>query len=87
MAKKQKYPHLLGSKWTAQQKTMGWRHFQVVSRKNQATWVFAELQASCDDEVRVWVNAKLLKDRQLWLPGWRSLEEIQAANEGVDELG
>jgi tryptophan-rich hypothetical protein len=79
MARKIQYSHLLGSKWTAQQDTLGWRHFQVITRKNQGSWIFAELQASCDDEVRVWVNAQLLKDRQLWLPGWRSLAEIQAA--------
>ncbi len=77
MAKKQRYPHLLGSKWTAQQKTMGWRHFQVTNRKNQGAWVFAELVASCDDEVRFWLNAKLLNDRAVWLPGWKSLEEIR----------
>lgn len=79
-AQKQKYPHLLDSKWTAQQQTLGWRHFQVVSRKNQGMWVFAELVASCDDQARVWVNAQLLKDRRLWLPGWRSLAELQAAS-------
>ncbi|MEM9503923.1 MAG: TIGR02450 family Trp-rich protein, partial [Cyanobacteria bacterium P01_E01_bin.43] len=43
MAKKQKFPHLIGSKWTAQQKTFGWRHFHVVNRKNQDGLVFAEM--------------------------------------------
>ncbi|MEM1427118.1 MAG: TIGR02450 family Trp-rich protein, partial [Cyanobacteria bacterium P01_H01_bin.130] len=60
MAKKQKFPHLLGSKWTACQKTFGWRHFQVVNRKNQGAWVYAELVSSCDRSVRFWVNAKTL---------------------------
>ncbi|MDE5079009.1 MAG: TIGR02450 family Trp-rich protein, partial [Trichodesmium sp. St2_bin6] len=45
MPKKQKFPYLLGSKWTATQKTWGWRHFQVVNRKNQGQWVFAEMVA------------------------------------------
>ncbi len=45
MPKKQKFPYLLGSKWTATQKTWGWRHFQVVNRKNQGQWVFAEKTA------------------------------------------
>lgn len=76
MAKSPSYPYLLGSKWTAQQTTLGWRHFQVLNRKTQGRWVYAELVASCDDSVRLWVNAKLLKDRSLWLPGWRSLQEI-----------
>ena len=75
MAKKQRLPHLVGSKWTAQETTFGWRHFRVVNRKNQADWVFAELVAACDPTVRFWVNAKSFKHRQLWLPGWRSLSE------------
>lgn len=74
MAKKQKFPHLLGSKWTAQKKVQGWRHFQVVNRKNQGEWVFAELKACCDPHVRLWINAKLLKNRRLWLAGWHPLE-------------
>lgn len=79
MAKKQKFPHLVGSKWTAQQKTFGWRHFQVVNRKNQGRWVFAELVAACDPEVRFWVNASALKDRNLWQAGWQSLHEQATA--------
>jgi tryptophan-rich hypothetical protein len=55
---------------------MGWRHFQVVNRKNEGAWVFAELVASCDSTVRLWVNAKQLGDRDLWQPGWLSLEEM-----------
>lgn len=77
MQRKQKFPHLIGSKWTARQKVEGWRHFQVVNRKNQGTWVFAELVAACDPEVRLWINAKLLKDRSLWQAGWQSLQEAE----------
>ncbi|NJK99586.1 MAG: TIGR02450 family Trp-rich protein [Spirulinaceae cyanobacterium RM2_2_10] len=77
MAKKQKFPHLVGSKWTAQQETLGWRHFQVVNRKNEGRWVFAELVASCDRQARFWINAHQLKERDLWQPGWQTLAEIQ----------
>lgn len=77
MAKKQKFPHLVGSKWTAHQETWGWRHFQVVNRKNEGEWVFAELVAACDPSVRFWMNAKLLKDRSQWQAGWKSLTEQQ----------
>ncbi len=76
--RKQKFPHLLGSKWTAQQKTFGWRHFRVVNRKNQDKLVFAELVATCDPSVRLWVNAKVLKNRLLWAAGWQTLHEIDA---------
>jgi tryptophan-rich hypothetical protein len=80
MAQKIKFPHLVGSKWTARQKIDGWRHFQVVNRKNQGNWVMAEIVAACDPTVRFWLNAKLLKNRSLWLAGWQSL---QASEFGV----
>lgn len=82
MAKKQKFPHLLGSKWTANEKTFGWRHFQVVTRKNEGATVFAELVAACDPSVRFWVNATTLKNRRLWQAGWQPL---QAQGEAVSE--
>jgi tryptophan-rich hypothetical protein len=72
----QKFRYLIGSKWTARQKTLGWRHFQVVNRKNQDKYIFAELVASCDPQASFWLNAKQLKDRDLWLPGWQTLAEI-----------
>lgn len=80
MSKKQKFPYLVGSKWTAQQKTWGWRHFQVVNRKSEGNWLFAEMVASCDPNVRFWINAKLLKDSSQWQAGWQSLQEMEAIN-------
>ncbi|MGB8698422.1 MAG: TIGR02450 family Trp-rich protein [Thermosynechococcaceae cyanobacterium] len=71
----QKYPHLIGSKWTAQAPTFGWRHFQAVNRKNEGSVVFVEMVAACDPAARFWLNAQSLKDRQLWQPGWKSLAE------------
>ena len=79
-AKKQKFPHLLNSKWTSQQTTWGWRHFQVVNRQNRGKWVFAEMVASCDPKTRFWINAHQLKDDSLWLPGWKPLREISQAD-------
>lgn len=76
--KKQRFPHLLGSKWTAQQRTMGWRHFQVVNRKNEGRLIFAELVASCDPTVKFWINASVLKNRRLWKAGWQTLEQISS---------
>ena len=75
--RKRKFPYLIGSKWTAIQKTWGWKHFQVVNRKNQGKWVFAEMVASCDPQTRFWLNASQLKDDSLWLPGWKTLQEIE----------
>ena len=75
--RKSKFPYLIDSKWTARQKTWGWRHFQVVNRKNKDKWVFAEMVASCDPQTRFWLNALQLKDDSLWLPGWKSLQEME----------
>ncbi|HAX79950.1 MAG TPA: TIGR02450 family Trp-rich protein [Cyanobacteria bacterium UBA11372] len=83
MPKKQKFPHLVGSKWTAKQKTWGWRHFQVVNRKNQGDMVFAEMVASCDPNVRFWLNAKALKETSMWQPGWKSLQEQQSDEKNI----
>lgn len=85
--KKQKFPYLLGSKWTARQETWGWRHFQVVNRKNEGRWVFAEMVAACDPSVRFWLNAEQLKDSALWQAGWKTLHEMKhPASEDADGL-
>ncbi|CDN15159.1 MAG: TIGR02450 family Trp-rich protein [Richelia sp.] len=83
MPKKQKFPHLVGSKWTAQQKVDGWRHFQVVNRKNQGKWVYAEMVAACDSQVRFWMNARLLDDRFQWQAGWQPLQAIESSQEEI----
>ncbi|MBR8828198.1 MAG: TIGR02450 family Trp-rich protein [Gomphosphaeria aponina SAG 52.96 = DSM 107014] len=80
MPKKQKYPRLLGSKWTSLEKTWGWRHFQVVNRKTQGKWVFAEMVASCDPSVRFWLNAQQLDDPSFWKAGWLPLQELSQAD-------
>ena len=49
----------------------------VVNRKNEGDLVFAEIKAACDDSVRFWLNAKALKRRSLWSPGWKTLGEIE----------
>ena len=84
MPKKQKFPYLLSSKWTAREKTWGWRHFQVVNRKERGKWVFAEMAASCDPNVRFWINAKQLQNSSLWQAGWKTLEEIDRPDSDRD---
>jgi tryptophan-rich hypothetical protein len=76
MANKQKFPYLIGSKWTSKQTTWGWRHFQVINRRNEDKWVFAEMVSSCDPTVRFWLNASQLKDQALWEAGWKTLGEM-----------
>ncbi len=71
---------IAGSKWTALEKTFGWRHFQAVSRKKEGSAQFVELASTCDTNVRFFVNATNLKDRSRWLCGWLEREEMQAAS-------
>jgi tryptophan-rich hypothetical protein len=54
---------------------MGWRHFQVLNRQERQGTVFAELQSVCDPTVRLWVNARQLRNLNLWQPGWLTLQE------------
>ena len=65
---------------------MGWRHFQVVNRKNEGQWVFAEMVAACDPTVRFWLNAKQLKNRSMWQAGWQSLQEQTFAADPTEFL-
>ncbi len=82
--RKAKFPHLLGSRWTAIQPLLGWRHFQVRTRHDQKGGVvFAELEAVCDVTVRVWVNAKVLQNRRLWQVGWLSLQPDDGLMDGA----
>ena len=55
---------------------MGWRHFQVDNRQDRSGVVFAHMQCVCDESVSLWLNAKTLKNRRLWLAGWQTLEEM-----------
>jgi tryptophan-rich hypothetical protein len=71
-----KFPHLLGSKWTAVNAVMGWRHFQVrVRQDRQGNFVWAQLQSVCDPTIELWVNAATLQNQHLWRAGWLSLSE------------
>ncbi|KAG2435609.1 hypothetical protein HYH02_011900 [Chlamydomonas schloesseri] len=70
---------IVGSKWTAMQETMGWRHFRVIQcRKGSgAGMAFVQLQASCDPATQLWMNASNLKDRDLWAAGWLQKSQME----------
>ncbi|KAI5072390.1 hypothetical protein GOP47_0012496 [Adiantum capillus-veneris] len=74
-------PRIVGSKWTAMEKTFGWRHFEVACKQKGGRDWFLELVATCDPETRFWLNAKNLKDREMWSMGWLQKEHIFAAQE------
>ncbi|KAG2438643.1 hypothetical protein HXX76_005190 [Chlamydomonas incerta] len=70
---------IVGSKWTAMQETMGWRHFRVIQcRKGSgAGMAFVQLQASCEPATQLWMNASNLKDRDLWAAGWLQKSQME----------
>ncbi|GIL59661.1 hypothetical protein Vafri_14391, partial [Volvox africanus] len=69
---------VVGSKWTAMQETMGWRHFRVIQcRKGASGVAFVHMQASCDPATQLWINASNLKDRDLWAAGWLQKSEME----------
>eukprot|EP00879_Flechtneria_rotunda_P004387 GHRR01004638.1.p1 GENE.GHRR01004638.1~~GHRR01004638.1.p1 ORF type:complete len:307 (+),score=67.44 GHRR01004638.1:157-1077(+) len=66
-----------GSKWTAMQETMGWRHFMVLQHRKLDRQVFVLMQASCDHSIQLWVNAQSLRKRSCWAAGWLPMSEVQ----------
>ncbi|GBG69981.1 hypothetical protein CBR_g4809 [Chara braunii] len=68
---------IVDSKWTALERTFGWCHFRVESKKQQAKGIwYLEMVATCDPASRFWVNAQNLRDRDRWAMGWLQKQEI-----------
>ncbi|KAK9804343.1 hypothetical protein WJX72_008221 [[Myrmecia] bisecta] len=72
---------IIGSKWTAMQRTFGWRHFQVAQKRKDAKEVFVLLVATCDGSVQLWVNAKTLRDRASWAAGHLQRAQLQSQDD------
>ena len=64
-----KLSNLEKSKWTSLKKINGWSHYEVlnIDKKNDKI----ELFAVCEKEKRVIVSKKDLKDKQIWIRGWK----------------
>lgn len=78
---------VVGTKWTAMERTFGWRHFHANQKKKEGKDTFVLLQSTCQETVQLWVNIKTLKDRSLWASGWLQKTEIRAMENddaGVD---
>mmetsp|Transcript_35785 Transcript_35785/g.113041 ORF Transcript_35785/g.113041 Transcript_35785/m.113041 type:complete len:240 (+) Transcript_35785:115-834(+) len=76
-----------GSKWTARERTLGWRHFEVRGKKKVGKVVFVEVVSTCDPDKRLWISTAVLKDKSAWAPGWLQKGELAALNEGTAEGG
>jgi tryptophan-rich hypothetical protein len=68
---------VVGTKWTASEKTFGWRHFVVRSKRKEVTATFVELVSTCDTTVQLWLDARNLKDRARWSCGWLERAEMR----------
>lgn len=53
---------IVGSNWTAMERTFGRHHFHVHSKRRGPgkDW-FLEMVSACDETTRFWINAKILK--------------------------
>ena len=69
---------VVGSSWTAMERTLGWRHFRVTQKKKNGKELFVCLEATCDTNVMLWTNIKNLKDRSTWAAGWLQKTEMRA---------
>ena len=83
-----KLSSLLKSKWTSLKKINGWSHYEVlnIDKKNDKI----ELFAVCEKEKRVIVSKKDLKDKQIWVRGWKpksgknNLTEVSLIEQIID---
>jgi tryptophan-rich hypothetical protein len=66
-----------GTKWTARNPTLGRTHFHAAEKKKSGKETFILMTGSCDDSIKLWINAANLKDRQRWSAGW--LERAERA--------
>jgi len=60
---------LLNSKWTSLNKIEGWKHYQVrnvLYKKKQV-----EIYAVCDKSKSFIIDFKDLKNKNLWVQGWK----------------
>ena len=52
-----------GSKWTAMQRTLGWRHFHVTDKRKAAGETFICMVSTCNNDTKMWLNTSVLKSR------------------------
>ncbi|DBA84815.1 TPA: hypothetical protein ACH3X1_005848 [Trebouxia sp. C0004] len=72
---------IVGSKWTALQRTVGWRHFRATQKMKAGKQTYALMMATCDNSACMWINMQNLKDRDRWASGWLQRSEVEAMND------
>ncbi|KAK9840819.1 hypothetical protein WJX81_007156 [Elliptochloris bilobata] len=49
---------IVGTKWTARQRTLGWRHFHAVQQlREEGGEKYVLLVSTCDNQTKLWLNA------------------------------
>lgn len=76
------WPPFAGSRWTAMERTLGWRHFQAVQKRGQGRDAFVLLESTCDRDTKLWVRpdaSHLLATVARWNASWgRQLQRKSA---------
>jgi tryptophan-rich hypothetical protein len=87
---------VVGTKWTALERTFGWRHFEVKEYmhvlkadpgKKNGKQTYVLLEATCDASARLWVDIEILKSRRVWSAGWLQKETLQRLLEEEEDHG
>lgn len=81
-------PKIVGTQWTAAERTLGRTHFRCAAKRRApgegggdglpasgCQW-FVLMVAACDESVRLWVEARSLRDRARWTPGWVTVADV-----------
>lgn len=63
-------------------RTLGWRHFTAVERRRQGKDSYVLMVATCDEDTKLWVNIKTLRERSQWASGWLQKRDLVAGDDG-----
>ncbi|GMH45933.1 hypothetical protein BSKO_13897 [Bryopsis sp. KO-2023] len=75
---------IIQSKWTALEKTFGWRHFRAMQKRKLGKENYVLMTATCDENTKFWLNTKNLKDRSRWASGWLQKRQLDVLQEGPE---
>jgi tryptophan-rich hypothetical protein len=88
-------PKIVGTQWTAAERTLGRTHFRCAAKRrasggeegrNGGQW-FVLMVAACDESIRLWVEARALRDRARWTPGWVTVADVVDRRARADGRG
>jgi tryptophan-rich hypothetical protein len=95
-------PKIVGTQWTAAERTLGRTHFRAAGKQRAAApppgattagggggggqW-FVLMVAACDESIRLWVEARALRERARWTPGWVTVADVVARRAARDGRG